>query len=104
MGNFASTLRKAFRKTGFPLNPFSTENSILRRVPPICTRLDHKARRGVRDFDWRGSFKANHELRFRLTAVIARRQEQLSSLLVDPTCRRGGHGCHHSGQFPNLCP
>ena len=45
--------------------------------------------KGCRDFDWRCSFTANHELGFRLTAVIARRQEQLSSLLVDPTCRRG---------------
>ena len=45
--------------------------------------------KGCRDFDWRCSFTANHKLGFRLTAVIARRQEQLSSLLVDPTCRRG---------------
>ena len=37
--------------------------------------------KGCRDFDRRCSFTANHELGFRLTAVIARRQEQSSSLL-----------------------
>ena len=41
-----------------------------------------------RDFDC-PSLTASYELSFRLTAIIARRQEQLSSLLVDPTCRRG---------------